>query len=52
MSTKQNKAILRQWACEMWGGGDLALVDELASAEYVYDQTTQILDNLGIISGT
>ncbi len=37
MSTEQNKAILRQWLCEMWGGGDLALVDELASAEYVYD---------------
>ncbi len=37
MSTEQNKAILRQWLCEMWGGGDLALVDELASSEYVYD---------------
>ncbi len=36
MSTEKNKAILRRWVCEMWGGGNLALVDRFCSAEYVY----------------
>ncbi|HET9386478.1 MAG TPA: ester cyclase [Gemmatimonadales bacterium] len=36
MSTEAQKRTVSRWVLEMWGGGNLALVDELAFADYVY----------------
>lgn len=36
MSNETRKRTMSRWSLEMWGGGNLALVDELASSDYVY----------------
>jgi hypothetical protein len=35
MSIEENKAIVRRWSEELWSQGDLAVVDELVSPDYV-----------------
>lgn len=35
-SNETRKRTMSRWSLEMWGGGNLALVDELASSDYVY----------------
>ena len=36
MSGETRKRTMIRWSLEMWGGGNLALVEELASPDYVY----------------
>jgi predicted ester cyclase len=35
MTSQENKAIVRRFVREVWNGGDIAVVDELYSPEYV-----------------
>ncbi len=36
MPTNTNQQTMTRWITEMWGGGDLSLVDQFTSADYVY----------------
>lgn len=36
MSDEARKHLLRRWILEVWGGGNLSLVDQLVSPTYVY----------------
>jgi len=36
MSAEQNKAVVRRWLAEVWGKGNLAVVDELAGSGFVW----------------
>ena len=36
MSVERKKQTAGRWLLEMWGGGKLGLIDEFASADYVY----------------
>jgi steroid delta-isomerase-like uncharacterized protein len=46
MSTENNKNIVRRWIEEGWNKGNLALVDELYTADYVqHDPNSPVLGN-------
>ena len=36
MSTEENKAFLRTWVEEVWNKGNVALVDQMVAANYLY----------------
>jgi steroid delta-isomerase-like uncharacterized protein len=36
MSTEQNKALAKRWGDEIWGKGNLAVVDELFAPNFVF----------------
>lgn len=36
MLSETRKRTVSRWVLQMWGGGNLGLVDQLASSEYVY----------------
>ena len=36
MSAESQKRLITRWVLEMWGGGNLGLVDELTAEGYVY----------------
>lgn len=37
MSAEENKAIARRWNEEVWGKGNLAVIDELAATDFVFN---------------
>ena len=37
MSTEENKTIARRWNEEVWGKGNLAVIDELFAANFVFN---------------
>ena len=37
MLTEENKAIARRWNEEVWGKGNLAVMDELAATDFVFN---------------
>lgn len=36
MPTNTNEQTMTRWVTEMWGGGNMSLVDQFTSADYVY----------------
>jgi predicted ester cyclase len=46
MSAEENKAIARRWVEEIWGKGNLAVVDEIVSPTFVSDGSPQSLEEL------
>ena len=36
MTARRNKALVRRWLEEVWGKGNLAVVDEMAGADFVW----------------
>ena len=37
MSTEENKALARRWGEEIWGKGNLALIDEILASNFVFN---------------
>jgi predicted ester cyclase len=46
MSVEQNKAIARRWAEEIWGKGDVTVIDEIVSPALVVNGSPRTLEEL------
>jgi predicted ester cyclase len=46
MSVEQNKAIARRWAEELWGKGDVTIIDEIVSPALMVNGAPQTLEEL------